>query len=325
MSVPSTTDLLSLPEPSLSLDLLELCAETTAVDRPHGRAGPDMGSLDLPSVDLGPPQPSFDRPEAESQVSAAPVALLADETPPERLPKSLAVPLPALFVDRSRPPRSRAIQLCGASADVFMLKGKRLPRPGTAVEVEVEMLGAYRAWLPGEVLRSSARGAVVGLELNPATAAARAALLLELHGSGLSRPRVKVRLQPAKPAEPPPVEDPVEAAWARVLDEPTDDERHQGFLSMSLRHGALDRAVARYRERKDGGDPLAERYLTQLGTLLAFSCAPAKSPVSPELSRVLRAAVVAGLAVVLSAAAGGALLRHGLERAAAAPASLDGR
>lgn len=104
------------------------------------------------------------------------------------------------------------------------------------------------------------------------------------------------------------VEDPIEAAWAKLVEEWDDDDAHARFLALASALGHLAEAGRRYRAVRDEGSARSARASAQIDRLLGLAMKgleATKTEVSPRRGKttlLLMAIGVSGAIIVTALA-----------------------
>ena len=144
---------------------------------------------------------------------------------------------------------------------------------GSEVQVEIALFEGRRDEIPGRVIRAAGSEMVVALEMEDGDEAFLRQFLRQ--ALDITVPTLEpVRLRQAQgPEALATVDDAVlERRWQEVLGRFEDDPTHQRFIQECVRGQRLELAIAKYRALKQSrpDDQRVDRYLQQVGTILAF-------------------------------------------------------
>lgn len=108
------------------------------------------------------------------------------------------------------------------------------------------------------------------------------------------------------------VEDPIEAAWAKLLEEWDDDAAHARFLALASALGCLAEAGRRYRTVRDEDSERSARAFAQIDRLLALAMKgleATKTEVTPRRGKTTMLLIAIGVSGAIIVTAVALLLR----------------
>lgn len=143
------------------------------------------------------------------------------------------------------------------------------------LDVDWCFMGSLSMRFAGRVVRTSASGMAVVLDVDDASWRFRSTFIDQARTPGDDPPTVIIRPRSDKA---PPIHKAdgtllrLADQWQAMEDSLEDDEAHQAFINACLSAQRLEYALERYRELKlhNPNSPVATRYLKQIGTILTF-------------------------------------------------------